>query len=401
MERGKRKIKSTQRLIEDAEPCVPAGKGHWVIEEKKAFLTALLEHGPKNIEKLHEAVPTKTKQQIKLYIKYAKENGMWKPVKGDPVPSLEQWLSSSLLKPVESPSSLSMTQNIIPNFLTIIAETERHPPPHLCGGVDFKKLYHALAQAMSGEGLAGINLNGPSKNLLLKNLTWMNKLSTAKITSKYRNEIAKPRSKETPVDINGIKKEKLRFSFNGRTSWNPLNIPENLLKIDEEMMKHYPTDKEMNDFIANFKYETHVGPENVAIRTITNRMKLMVKQRMQQLRIRKRKRLITRQRQKLIARKKQKVASTSGHRKRRKTVATNSGHNEYTISSIPGTSGVSNCSGSSLIKCELSKKPTSSGSLHHTVGMVKSKERKKAVPTKVISNPGTSEEHVIFISYEV
>ncbi|KAF4517667.1 hypothetical protein B566_EDAN004961 [Ephemera danica] len=199
-ERPKRKIKVVERFSHAEE----MRKTNWTQEEKIAFYKALMQHGYCDVEKLCEAVPTKTKTHILNFLQWSKENGRFK------------------------------------------YEAGKEPPlEKKCGGIDFRLLYLALGQCFQGTGLNGLHLNEPTARFLQKQIFCLNNMSVVQDLSKEKDLLDNHKLSSTQVDAayrrNAAAQCDQPAPLQENELWNPLKVPENLLKFNyEDMSRHYP-----------------------------------------------------------------------------------------------------------------------------------------------------------------
>ncbi|XP_069701773.1 uncharacterized protein [Periplaneta americana] len=149
----------------------------WTHQEKTALLDALKTYGHYDIENLCKAVPTKSKNHIKMAIdmwwkaariamnasssgeKRNKDKLKLVPKRGRGRPSvprgsgitgrapIDQWLH----KLEESQPLVGHLQSkLLAKVFLYISKYEEHPPPEKCGGVDYRALYEYLYCMLNG-----------------------------------------------------------------------------------------------------------------------------------------------------------------------------------------------------------------------------------------------------------
>ncbi|KAF4532178.1 hypothetical protein B566_EDAN002240 [Ephemera danica] len=90
-------------------------------------------------------------------------------------------------------------------ILTLIAETEMHPPPEQCGGVDYRELYRYLADLSAGTHPK--QLSPPAARHIMECCMWLSGLSVQPKEPLYRNKeinplkVAEPMLVLNPADI--------------------------------------------------------------------------------------------------------------------------------------------------------------------------------------------------------
>ncbi|KAJ9573858.1 hypothetical protein L9F63_008782 [Diploptera punctata] len=158
----------------------------WPESEKLALLEGLKRHGPYDLDSLCEAVPGKSRDNIKMAlamwwktartamltssrgrknvegVKKANLPKVILPVEKAPI---DQWL----MKLENSQAAGSSCQSkLLARTLLYISKYESHPRPEDCNGVDFKALYEFMYAMM--RGFPGKNLNAETSAYLLKSI---------------------------------------------------------------------------------------------------------------------------------------------------------------------------------------------------------------------------------------
>lgn len=130
---------------------------NWTIEECNMLLKVLEEHGSHSRTQIAKAIPTKTKSEITEVIRYYKmktKNERFRANRNMQIPTaiLHEWQ-----KVLEHNFETRDLKTVIPQALRYIAEGSEIPPIHYTSEIDFKKMYHALANAMEGLPLPEMN----------------------------------------------------------------------------------------------------------------------------------------------------------------------------------------------------------------------------------------------------
>ncbi|CAH2236973.1 uncharacterized protein LOC120625939 [Pararge aegeria] len=210
----------------------------WTKEEKFELLEALKEFGSFNIDNIREFVSNKTGDQIRDAIEFYKRKASVEPPviqKRERKINLPTVPLSSWAKFIIDTHGFDDLQTETAAALRLIAEFEEKPPAVCTEKIDFKKVYHMLADALEGKPL-------PNDKYVL---TLFDKciVETA-LTSKALNRgtkcfkrILQTSCNPEEADVNSFIKPTedkelitLRYLATKR-NYNPLNIPESSLKF--------------------------------------------------------------------------------------------------------------------------------------------------------------------------
>ncbi|XP_047985838.1 uncharacterized protein LOC125226050 [Leguminivora glycinivorella] len=210
----------------------------WTKDEIYELLQTIKVFGSQNVTCISQSIPTKSEQQIKDAIECYKERAVSKhnPIKRKmwysrkhcnrpPIPliSWAKFLQDSLtFKDLHTETATA---------LRIIAEFDNIPPAASTENIDFRNLYHALANAMEGKAIAD---DGPMLAILnkcivdtaLTSKAFM-RLGTLQNIIEWIDMSEKPCVLPRPTD--NFELATLRHLASQRT-YNPLGIPEQYLK---------------------------------------------------------------------------------------------------------------------------------------------------------------------------
>lgn len=210
----------------------------WCKEDKLCLLRALKTHGSKNISHIHTEIPTKSCEQIIRAVNYykiraakiktsknrRKEKSRPRSNPRIPLASWAKFLTDSL--------SYKELQTESVSAIRIIADLENHPPAACTENVNFKKIYHQIANAMEGKPIPEDKMT----NCILKKCL----LETALISKAFiRNSTFKFLMDSINIseqEINAFPKPTFDHELStirhlaAQRNYNPLNVPEYFLK---------------------------------------------------------------------------------------------------------------------------------------------------------------------------
>uniref|UniRef100_A0A2A4JYD9 SANT domain-containing protein n=1 Tax=Heliothis virescens TaxID=7102 RepID=A0A2A4JYD9_HELVI len=223
---------------------------NWTQKEKYHLIQALKAYGRREIEKIQEHVETKTydetKAAIEHYTKIALEHPLFvqkqqdnkqKPSKKHQAP-LTGWaklLTDSL--------SLNELRTETATAVRMIADLENFPPPECTDNIDFRQVYHQIANAMEGKPITPDLSTTPvlhkclietalSSKAFIKTAAYKYILNNVDLSDREINTFPKP-TEDYELGI-------LRHLASQR-SYNPLKVPEDFLKPSCEVK--YEDDK--------------------------------------------------------------------------------------------------------------------------------------------------------------
>lgn len=212
----------------------------WTKDEKYDLLLGLKTFGSYDIEKISSAIPNKTTEQIKNAIDYYKKKALNCPVT-DMVKTKKEknLIKSTTTIPLAGWAKL-LTDSLqfkdlhteTATALRMIADFEHIPSASCTESIDFRKIYHNLANALDGKALPEDNLI----KIILEKCAVETALTSKSFmrTSAYKNivhtiTVSDSENNVFPRSLENQELSTLRFLASQR-SYNPLNIPENFLK---------------------------------------------------------------------------------------------------------------------------------------------------------------------------
>ncbi|KAJ0179957.1 hypothetical protein K1T71_004548 [Dendrolimus kikuchii] len=216
----------------------------WTSEDRYNLFIALKNYPIHRIKAINTFIPTKTPEEITAAISYFKDKtkkqrtmlrniDIAKKTKLRPdlrVP-LANW--ASLLTDTFSFEDL---QTDTSTAVRLIADVEKVPPPFETEDVDFRKVYHQIANAMEGKGIIGNKyINAILKKCIVDTAFTSKsfiKSSTFKIILSSVNLAQSESRTGFPSHTDDIDLIFLRQIARTR-SYNPLNIPENYFKPEK------------------------------------------------------------------------------------------------------------------------------------------------------------------------
>ncbi|XP_061709737.1 uncharacterized protein LOC133519698 [Cydia pomonella] len=227
-----------QNTPSDSKKPVDFRLKHWTKDEIYELLQAIKVFGSQNVTCISQSIPNKSAQQIKDAIACYKERALskqnplkrkiWsskKHVNRPPIPliSWAKFLQDSL--------SYKDLHTETATALRIIAEFDNIPAATHTENIDFRNIYHSIANAMEGKAIAD---NGPMVTILnkcivdtaLTSKAFM-RLATLQNVVEWIDMSDKPCVLPRPTD--NLELATLRHLASQRT-YNPLGIPEQYLK---------------------------------------------------------------------------------------------------------------------------------------------------------------------------
>ncbi|CAB3382647.1 Hypothetical predicted protein [Cloeon dipterum] len=229
-EKSSMRLKSQQRSKEAASPTYEK----FSKEEMNALLDCLKKHGT-NLEELGREQRKTRKFSARL----------------STLQNLENWTAA--LHQTQSPflmEELSMALNTI-------SECEPHPPPELCEGIDFKKMYQYLALVTSGTPPCDM----PAENMALLSAS-LDMVRHHRTELPFTKALHRQISELKSIDINSAmtpkpiktysRKNKQPIKVEGElinARLNPLKINEDLLTLSRDDVVHLPLKNEFKEKI--------------------------------------------------------------------------------------------------------------------------------------------------------
>ncbi|KAJ8705793.1 hypothetical protein PYW08_012839 [Mythimna loreyi] len=220
----------------------------WTQEEKYHLLKGLKTHGRHDFEKIQEHVPTKTLEEVKAAVEYytgvalqhpifVKETGQKPRRSRKPHSPLTDW--AKLLTDHLSYSELS-TETA--TAVRMIADLEKIPPPECTDGIDFRKVYHQIANAMEGKPL-NVDLSTAavlhkclietalSSKAFIKTAAFRYIINNIDLSDKEINTFPRPTEDHELATLRHLASQR---------SYNPLKVPEENLKPSTVLEERRP-----------------------------------------------------------------------------------------------------------------------------------------------------------------
>lgn len=228
---------------------------NWTLEEKFHLKEALMKYGHQDFKKIQEHVITKNLKETKAAVDYFTSFAHHHPILKKPEGHKEQ--NKPKPKPKSKPSAplsewatlltdnlpLSELQTEAATAVRMIADLEKIPDPELTEGIDFRQVYHQIANAMEGKPVTAdpatcavlhkclIETELASK-AFIKTATKRNILNNIDVSNKEMNMFPGPTdNKELAI---------VRYLASQR-NYNPLKIPEDNLQPSTSLnVKPFP-----------------------------------------------------------------------------------------------------------------------------------------------------------------
>ncbi|CAH0727751.1 unnamed protein product, partial [Brenthis ino] len=208
----------------------------WSKEEKFELLQALKEYGSQNIDQIRNYITTKNEEEVRKAMQFYKEKALLqsnsqqkkvKKINNAPVIPLASWA-----KFITDSYGYEELQTETATALRIIADFEIKPPGVCTEKIDFRKVYHMLADATEGKQLPNDKLitavfdkciieTALTSKAFIKSTTYKQILQSINTTDIDINVFSKP--------TDNIELATLRH-LTSQKCYNPLNITENYLK---------------------------------------------------------------------------------------------------------------------------------------------------------------------------
>lgn len=210
----------------------------WTKEQKFELLEALKEVGSQNVEQIHEYLSYKTQDEIKTALEYYKKKASACPTPAQkrerkinvPTRPIIKWA-----KFIADSHEFEDLQTETATALRLIANFEDKPPATCTERIDFKKVYHVMADALEGKPLS----EEPYVMALLDKCVIETAL-TSKTLCRGSTSIKNILQRSCNPDEADVKPftapttdlELLTLRhFISKKNYNPLNIPETGLKL--------------------------------------------------------------------------------------------------------------------------------------------------------------------------
>ncbi|KAL0273139.1 UNVERIFIED_CONTAM: hypothetical protein PYX00_005883 [Menopon gallinae] len=153
--RSKRIIEKKIEVKKEPEPV--SGLRRWSEEEQMKLLRCLKLYGHNNVEKMVEALPGRSADDIRKYLLVIHSDAR---SKADTQSNIHYWLSRSKSE-MEKNTNVKTSDNyhlaLSMKCLAVDGLIENHPDPAVCNGIDFVAAYRLLYQALLGYPLQPVN----------------------------------------------------------------------------------------------------------------------------------------------------------------------------------------------------------------------------------------------------
>lgn len=215
----------------------------WNKEEKFQLLEALKEIGSQDVIQICTYIPTKNAEEVVTALNYYKSlcktnSRKARQVQSKPNQATEPTIPlASWAKHISDNHSFEEMQTETATALRLIADFEDRPTAVCTEGINFKKIYHTLADALEGKDLPEDKLSKKiidkcavetalTSKTFVRNNTFKQIFSLASgIDTEFEFMPKIPNNKEL-TNIRHLARQK---------SYNPLNIPENYLKASQKI----------------------------------------------------------------------------------------------------------------------------------------------------------------------
>ncbi|XP_072940991.1 uncharacterized protein [Epargyreus clarus] len=210
----------------------------WSKEDKLSLYHSIKTHGSQNIEHLQECLPDKSIEAIQDAINFYKKKALREEGNRNIIKEHNRQFNQPHI-PLNSWAKL-LTETIpfvelqteTATALRIIADFENIPQAVCTEKIDFKKVYHMLANALEGKPLCEDKLiaavidkciieTALTSKAFMKSPTYKNALQNIRIYDKEFSPFVKPTENNELTIMRQIVMQK---------NYNPLNIPEHHLK---------------------------------------------------------------------------------------------------------------------------------------------------------------------------
>lgn len=213
----------------------------WTKEEKFDLLTALKTYHSSQIKNLKLCIPTKTTEEVIAALNYYKRKAknhrtmmqnkkLARITKIKPKSQVPLAAWASLLTDSFSFENLKTDTS---TAVRLIADIENMPSPVYTEGIDFRKVYHQIANAMEGKGLVGNKLTNAVLKKCIVDTAFTSRSfirnNTLKMVISFLNLNNQEPRTSYPSYSDNTELSLLRYLALQR-AYNPLNIPENYLR---------------------------------------------------------------------------------------------------------------------------------------------------------------------------
>ncbi|XP_068630735.1 uncharacterized protein [Battus philenor] len=215
----------------------PSAIDYWTTEDKFNLLQALKVYSYQDLSKIREIVPNKSEEELQCAIEYYKEKILEHPIFCKKVKKAKKKVSN-LIPLAEWAKFLTDTLNFkelhteTATAIRVIADFEDFPPAICTNNIDFKTVYHTLANALEGKALPKdkYSLTVMEKCLLdtaltskafIRQSSYKNIIKSINMSEKAVNCFPRPTENQELAHIRHLASQR---------TYNPFNIAEDFLK---------------------------------------------------------------------------------------------------------------------------------------------------------------------------
>lgn len=211
----------------------------WSREDKYTLLQAIKFSDSSDIERIQLSLPSKTTEEISQVIAFYKKKAQEHPKVKDrmtrerrAMTNISQVPLSQWTKLLTDTFTYKELETETATALRLIAEFDNIPGAVCTGGVDFKAVYHALANSMEGKSLPDDKLinailekciieTAYSSKAFIRNTAFKNVIHQINLTDKEISSFPRPTDNH---ELNTLR------HLSSQRRYNPLNISETYLK---------------------------------------------------------------------------------------------------------------------------------------------------------------------------
>ncbi|CAH0407703.1 unnamed protein product [Chilo suppressalis] len=208
----------------------------WTKQDKYELLQVLKVYGSHNIEAIHAMLPSKPTNEIIEMINYYRGKALnhlnEKKKDGKVVKSISKVPLSIWAKILTDSYNYNELQTETANAVRVIADCEKFPPATNTNQIDFKAIYHAVANAMEGKALPDDPLinsilqkciieTAYSSRTFIRNSTLRNVINSINLFEKVGNTFMRPTENSELLALRHLASQR---------NYNPLSIDEEYLK---------------------------------------------------------------------------------------------------------------------------------------------------------------------------
>lgn len=211
----------------------------WTREEKYILLQALKYSDSSEIDRIHLMLPAKTPDEIRRIIAYYKNRALDHPMFKDRLKKEKKSINNVSQVPLAQWAKLltdtftyKELETETATALRLIAEFDKIPCQVNTGGVDFREIYHALANAMEGKCLPDDKMvnailekciieTAYASKSFIRNTSFKNVIHSINMADKEISVFPRPTDNHELANLRHLSSQR---------RYNPLNISETYLK---------------------------------------------------------------------------------------------------------------------------------------------------------------------------